>query len=62
MLNSLFEIEDLFDKLFPITRSIAGKGNQDLMKVLSKFIPFAIEKIEIRLILILRGANRNGTK
>lgn len=45
MLNTLSEIEDLFDELFPIARSITGDGYRKSVKILSRFIPFEIEKV-----------------
>ena len=34
----------LFDKLFPIPRSIMGDGYRDSLKIISKYIPFKIYK------------------
>lgn len=45
MLNSLKEIEDLFDELFPIPRSITGDGYRKSISILSRYIPFTIRKI-----------------
>ena len=45
MLNTKREIEDLFDELFPIYRSITGEGYRKSLDILSKYIPFEIEKI-----------------
>ena len=38
------EYEKLFDKLFPINRSITGKGYDISLKILKKKIPFKILK------------------
>ena len=45
MLNTKREIEDLFDQLFPINRSITGEGYRKSLDILSKYVPFEIEKI-----------------
>ena len=39
------EIEDLFDELFPLPRSITGDGYRQSVKILSRFIPFQIERV-----------------
>ena len=36
----------IFDELFPICRSITGKGYRDSVKFLSKFINFKIYKFK----------------
>ena len=38
--------EKLFDKLFPLNRSITGKGYDDSLKILKKEIPFKIFKFK----------------
>lgn len=45
-LTSNQEIEDLFDELFPILRSITGDGYRDSLEILSRFIPFKIERVK----------------
>ena len=35
-----YEVEELFDKLFPICRSIMGQGYRDSLKLLKEYIPF----------------------
>ena len=45
MLNTKRDIEDLFDELFPINRSITGEGYRKSLNILSRYIPFEIEKI-----------------
>ena len=36
--------ENIFDKLFPIMRSITGSGYRESLGIMSEFIPFEIEK------------------
>ena len=38
------EFNDIFDKLFPINRSILGKGYRESIKIIQDFIPFKIIK------------------
>ena len=45
MLNRFKEIEDLFDELFPIPRSITGEGYRKSLDILCRYIPFQIKKI-----------------
>ncbi len=39
-LNSRNDIENLFDRLFPICRSILGQGYRDSLAILEEYIPF----------------------
>lgn len=41
-LNNSLEIESLFDKLWPIPRSISGQGFRDSLKILSDYIPLEL--------------------
>ena len=44
MLDNSKDVEKLFDELFPLPRSITGKGYRQSMEILSRYIPFKIEK------------------
>jgi aminopeptidase-like protein len=44
MLVTTAEIESLFDELFPIPRSITGRGYRRSLQILSRYIPFEILK------------------
>lgn len=43
-LQELEEINQLFDMLWPLNRSIMGEGYRESLKLLQKYIPFEIEK------------------
>ena len=45
MLRTFPEIEQLFDELFPIPRSITGKGYRESCQILSRYIPFDVGRI-----------------
>ena len=45
MLDNVNEIENLFDELFPIPRSITGDGYRKSLEILKRFIPLSVEKI-----------------
>ena len=44
MLENNLDIEHLFDELFPIPRSITGDGYRKSLQIISRFIPFEIER------------------
>ena len=44
MLENNLDIELLFDELFPIPRSITGDGYRKSLQIISRFIPFEIER------------------
>ena len=46
MQNSKIFYSKLFDKLFPIPRSITGTGYRNSLKIISKHIPFKIYKFK----------------
>ena len=39
-LESVDEVENLFDRLFPIMRSIMGNGYRESLNILKEYIPF----------------------
>ena len=39
-LNKRNEVEELFDKLYPLCRSILGQGYRDSLEILKEYIPF----------------------
>ena len=43
--NKTKKIEHLFDRLFPLPRSITGDAYRESLKILSEYIPFKISKI-----------------
>ena len=43
--NEIKKIEHLFDRLFPLPRSITGDAYRKSLKILSEYIPFKISKI-----------------
>ena len=43
--NATKKIEHLFDRLFPLPRSITGDAYRESLKILSEYIPFKISKI-----------------
>ena len=45
MLERHLDIEKLFDELFPLSRSITGEGFRESLKILSRYIPFEINRI-----------------
>ena len=46
MLNSISDIEKLFDELFPLPRSITGDGYRSSLQIISKYIPFNIGSVK----------------
>ena len=44
MLENSADIENLFDELFPLPRSITGAGYRRSVQILSRYIPFEIGK------------------
>lgn len=44
-MNELKEMNELFDRLFPIFRSITGEGVRETIKVLQEYIPLELEGI-----------------
>lgn len=45
MSNELKEMNELFDKLFPIMRSITGEGARETIRILQQYIPLEMEGI-----------------
>ncbi|MGG2084602.1 DUF4910 domain-containing protein [Lysinibacillus pakistanensis] len=45
MINELKEMDELFNKLFPIMRSITGEGVRETIRILQKYIPLEMEGI-----------------
>ena len=43
-LNDKNSVEELFDRLFPICRSILGQGYRDSLEILKEYIPFKEEE------------------
>ena len=43
---SKIQFESIFDELFPINRSILGKGYRQSLKILQKYIPFQVIKFK----------------
>ena len=41
-LNNIKEINSLFDRLFPLNRSILGDGYRESLKILSEYVPFKL--------------------
>lgn len=41
-LNNIKEINSLFDRLFPLNRSILGDGYRQSLKILSEYVPFKL--------------------
>ena len=41
----LSEIENYFDRLFPICRSILGQGYRDSLAILRELVPFELESV-----------------
>ena len=39
-LESVDEVDNLFDRLFPIMRSIMGNGYRESLNILKEYIPF----------------------
>lgn len=37
--NEIAEMDELFDRLFPICRSITGAGLRETLNILSEYIP-----------------------
>lgn len=44
-MNELAEMNQLFDELFPIMRSITGEGVRETIRILQKYIPLEMERI-----------------
>ncbi len=44
-MNEQKEMDELFDRLFPIMRSITGEGNRETISILQEYIPLEIEGI-----------------
>ena len=44
-LESTEAIEELFDELFPLPRSITGEGYRKSLKILSRYVPFKIGRV-----------------
>ena len=42
------KLDKLFDELFPILRSITGKGYRKSLNILSKYIKFKYNEIKIK--------------
>nr|MBI1232832.1 DUF4910 domain-containing protein [Cytophagales bacterium] len=42
----MYFLDKLFDRLFPITRSITGKGIEESLAIISEYMPLSIEKID----------------
>lgn len=45
MLNEQKEMDALFDRLFPILRSITGAGLRETLSILSEYIPLTVEEV-----------------
>ena len=39
------KIEEYFDRLWPITRSLTGNGNRESLEILSEIIPLDIREV-----------------
>lgn len=44
-MNELAEMNQLFDELFPIMRSITGEGVRETIRILQKYVPLEMERI-----------------
>lgn len=44
-LNLRIELEEYFDRLWPLTRSLTGEGNRKTLKILSELIPLSIHEV-----------------
>jgi aminopeptidase-like protein len=45
MLKNITDIENLFDQLFPLPRSITGEGYRESLNILMRYIPFQVGRV-----------------
>lgn len=45
-MNELSEMDELFDRLFPICRSITGDGVRETIEILGKYIPLTMHGVK----------------